>query len=267
MENGLLRSTGSERIKEYLLGRLNENHRADVELRLLNDDEFFDELQIIEDELVDDYLSGRLDRGDKRRFENHFLVAPERKARLQFGKVFNRYLELNEPSGDLVGTSSALVSSKRVSAGWFRPFTRPWVAATVSVAILLAALMTYWAVWRGRNNVDSTQRVVFVSLMPGAVRSAGAINRVDITPDVGLLQLGLGLAEVKFSRYSATILSEGQTVSVVEGLTPTSQEGRSYVVVALKPLAAGDYQVKLAGVSSTDHSEELDTYNFRVVAR
>ena len=86
-------ASAGEKTRDYLLGNLTDENRAEVEERLLKDDLFFEELLILENELVDDYFAGRLAEAEKLRFESHFLVAPERHAKFRFGRVFHKYLE------------------------------------------------------------------------------------------------------------------------------------------------------------------------------
>ena len=50
-----------DQIKRYLLGELDDGTRAQVEQKLLSDGEVFEELLVAEDEIIDDYASGRLD--------------------------------------------------------------------------------------------------------------------------------------------------------------------------------------------------------------
>jgi hypothetical protein len=264
MQTGL-ETPGSEKIREYLLGKLADEVRAEVELRLLDDKEFFDELLILEDELVDDYVAGRLRESDRTQFENHFLNAPERQARLRFGRVFNRYLELNDSAETDIDRASTVLPRSVNQDRWKpRLFQHRWAVVSVSVVLVFVAA-TYWLLSRGGTNLESGQKIVSLSLMPGAVRSGGTSQRIEITREVGSLQLELGLAAIDFSTYHAQVMSEGKTVNVLEGLKPISTEGRHYVVVSLDPLPSGDYQVRLSGVSSSGQLEALNTYNFRVV--
>lgn len=250
--------TASKKIREYLLGNLAAENRTELELRLLKEDDFFEELRIFEDELVDAYVAGRLTDSEKHKFESHFLAAPERQARFRFGKIFNRYLELH------ASTTPEFVKPDHRTYWLFR---RPWVAVSVSAAILFLTCATYWLILRRANNPDSRQRVVSMSLMPGAVRSGGATQRVEITSDVGSLQLELGLTTVDFSTYDAEILTEGEVVTVFPDLKPIAKDGQPYVVLSMSPPASGDYQVKLRGVSTSGQLELLNNYNFRVVRR
>src|SRR5690242_2863412 len=81
-----------ERLRRYLLGQLSDDVREEVEQDFLSREEVFQELLMLEDELIDEYLSGKLKATDRRAFEQHFLATQERNEKLKFGRAFNRYV-------------------------------------------------------------------------------------------------------------------------------------------------------------------------------
>ena len=68
----------------YLLGELPEEELQRFERRYLKDDDLFQELNEIEDELIDDYVSGALSAERRAAFEKHFLRSSERKQKVEF---------------------------------------------------------------------------------------------------------------------------------------------------------------------------------------
>lgn len=76
-------------IRDYLLGVLPEKQREEIEQRFFSDDDFHLEVEIVEEELFDDYLQNRLLEPERRLFETHFLASPLRRQRLQFARAFN----------------------------------------------------------------------------------------------------------------------------------------------------------------------------------
>lgn len=260
-----------EKLRQYLLGNLTDDIRTAVETRLLNDDQLFEELLISENELVDEYFTERLTEREKRQFETHFIVGPERRAKFRFGRIFNKYLESHESAHEASEAPQMLVSPSGGRAtqrhAWYWPFQRPLVTVSVSVAILLVACAAYW-LWSQRGgSSDAGLQVVSLSLMPGAVRSGGVTQKVEIGQDVGVLQLELGLASVDFSTYNAELLTEGKRVKVFDGLKPISKDGQHHIVLSLAPPGGGDYQIKLYGVSALGQLQLLNNYNFRVNRR
>jgi hypothetical protein len=86
-------------IRDYLLGRLN----SDLELVERIDEETFKgpelstNIDIIEDEIIEEYLEGSLDSEDTRAVERHFLRPPERQRKLKTARLFRRYFEAEVP--------------------------------------------------------------------------------------------------------------------------------------------------------------------------
>ena len=68
----------------YLLGELPEEELQRFERRYLKDDDLFQELNEIEDELIDDYVSGALSAERRAAFEKNFLRSSERRDKVEF---------------------------------------------------------------------------------------------------------------------------------------------------------------------------------------
>ena len=81
-----------ETLRRYLLGQLSDSAREEIEKELLDNDELFEELLMIESEITDDYLAGKLSEDERLPFEKLFLTTPERQQQLRFGRAFKRYL-------------------------------------------------------------------------------------------------------------------------------------------------------------------------------
>jgi len=67
-------------ICQYLLGKLEQEQQRRLEERLMTQDHLFEQVQVLEDELIDEYLKNALSPQDKEDFEKHFLSAPERRS-------------------------------------------------------------------------------------------------------------------------------------------------------------------------------------------
>src|ERR1700682_2490180 len=81
-----------ETIRLYLLGQAPLEDSSKVEERLLTDGEFYQELLIVEEELIDRYLSGELSESERESFEPHFLLPPERQQKLRFARSLKKYV-------------------------------------------------------------------------------------------------------------------------------------------------------------------------------
>jgi len=84
-------------LRQYLLGTLPESEWDPIERELLTNDDFAQTVEVVEDEIVDDYLDGTLSRADKRAVERHFLRSPEHHHKLQFARLLRSHLRKEKP--------------------------------------------------------------------------------------------------------------------------------------------------------------------------
>lgn len=79
--------------KHYMLGRLTDELRDQVEERLINDDDFVEKLSTAEDDLIDDYVFGTLSESERNSFEENFFINDERRRKLQIAQAVDLYLD------------------------------------------------------------------------------------------------------------------------------------------------------------------------------
>src|SRR5438874_5369775 len=125
-------------IKKYLLGQLAGADLAEIERRVLTDDEFYEEVQIMEDELVDEYVNSELSADERRLFEKNFLADPESRNKLRLGRALDRHLS---------------AQPLRVERKTSEPLLLPWTARLFSSPLRIAAFALIIAavalgVWR-----------------------------------------------------------------------------------------------------------------------
>ena len=75
-----------DRLISYLLGELSEGEQIELESVFFADESSFEHLLLIEDELINDYLSNELSEEESERFRTYFLSTPERKERVEFNR-------------------------------------------------------------------------------------------------------------------------------------------------------------------------------------
>lgn len=80
-------------IRKYLLGHIQvEDERRKIEERLMLDDDYFEEILMEEEELIQDYADGHLNADERRRFEKHFFISEERRQKIKFAMALRRYI-------------------------------------------------------------------------------------------------------------------------------------------------------------------------------
>jgi anti-sigma factor RsiW len=73
---------------EYLLGSLSEPEKSRLEAEFFVNDASFEELEIAEDELIDDYVREELSADERRKFRAKLMTSPRIVERVNFAKAF-----------------------------------------------------------------------------------------------------------------------------------------------------------------------------------
>ncbi len=247
-------------IRAYLLGLSQENEQPPIEERLLTDDKFYEELLIAEDELIDEYLAGKLSAPDQKHFEEHFLITTERQQKLRFGRALKMY------TADKGGVSVP-------SAHWWSPaksflsFANGFPALALGAGVLLLVLGVSWLAIKNSNPTPgSSGNIVTAVLIPGVSRADGETTRVSIPADTDTLQLKLRLAQGDYEKYNVEILGQGTKVWTGTDLRAEQLPEGKFLVLNLpaNTFKRDDYQVKLSGQLANGSVEDLASYSFRV---
>jgi anti-sigma-K factor RskA len=141
-------------IIEYLLGRLSESERERFERQYLMNEDLFNLLQEVEEELIDDYATGALTAEQRLSFEKYFLRSAGRREKLAFATALTEHalarqgrtlLAADKPAR--AATSRALPGSASSRHVRFRhspvPGWRQWVAIAAA-AVLAIAIGILW---------------------------------------------------------------------------------------------------------------------------
>ena len=246
----------NEAIKGYLLGSLDESRKTQLEQRLLNDAQLFEEVLIAEDELVDHYVAGRLSEADKARFESHFLVTPDRVRKIQFGRALHRYLELND--------TPAVRALKPVR----NPFWHVWRPFLAFSLLLIVAMASYW-MW-ARKDAAGPRKTQVITLAAGGIRSSGAsFPRETISKDTSIIELRLVVPDIRHRSYKADIHGETSDIKDLTSNQTLEQNGEKSVVFSVdsKRLPPDDYLMRLSGIDERGESEFIDSYTFGITKR
>jgi len=82
----------NEVIKQYLLNALSEADRAQFEMLYFEDDDLFQRLCEVEEELITDYVYERLTDSERRLFDEHYCVTPERRKRIEMARYWRKVI-------------------------------------------------------------------------------------------------------------------------------------------------------------------------------
>jgi hypothetical protein len=267
----------------YLFGRLSDQQTSELENEYVADENRFEEMLAVEDDLRDAYARGQLTSSDREAFEKRFLVLPQQRQKQEFAEVLHRYLLQVPPSLPVSRLESAWPFGIRLR-GW----PRVAVAAAVVVIFVILGLGGRWlersrqggqtvvtsprasappSSPTGSNESAETQIATFV-LTPGLVRGSEEVSRLLIPKGVNRIRLDLRFEGVGYSEYDAALkTAENKTVWSQNHIAYGRTAAGSRVMVDLPGdfLAAGDYVLILHARTSAGRFETVADYAFRVV--
>jgi uncharacterized coiled-coil protein SlyX len=120
-----------QQVRRYLLGNLPEQEQLALEQEYFCDDELFDRVWELENELVDSYVRGKLERDERKLFERNYLQSPVHRRRVAFSTAL-----LETVDAKLMEPRTAAAPSKR----WWADFPVSLRWATVAAVIVLSAI-------------------------------------------------------------------------------------------------------------------------------
>src|SRR5215471_10445892 len=131
-----------ELIVRYLLGEpVSESQQAEIERRLFADDEFLEEVQAIELQLMARYLRDDLSPRERELFDSHFLLSKERRQALEFVRGLSNAVH----SGERIQEAESRVASDN-SHFFARNFPRIAGLAGLSARQMRVAALGFAAV-------------------------------------------------------------------------------------------------------------------------
>jgi hypothetical protein len=123
--------------RNFLLGNVSDAEREAIEDSFLTDEESFAALEIVEDELIEDYLRGDLSGAERKLFEAAFLQTAARRERVSRMKML-----LDEASAR---KRAAVSPTEKTSFGEsLTAFFKKWQTAFAAFAFVLFAALVAW---------------------------------------------------------------------------------------------------------------------------
>ncbi len=130
----------------YLLGQLSEEEQRQVEREYFNDDDFYEHLEVVEDDLVDAYVRGRLSASEREYFEKYFLSFADRREKVEFAREWKSF----------VSDKSSAKPKEKAKPNWLSFFHNRLVLIPLAASLLLALGGAWLAVqlMRLNNEID-----------------------------------------------------------------------------------------------------------------
>ncbi|MBS1789320.1 MAG: tetratricopeptide repeat protein [Acidobacteria bacterium] len=128
-------------LRRYLLDELPEDVQQLIEERLLVDNDYLEQLLIVEEDLIEDYTANRLPPHQQAKYQKLFLASPEGRQKLQISQVLKTHL--NHFPSEIAPQPSLW---KRVQNTLTQILSMPVLKiATAAVLVLGLGLVSWWA--------------------------------------------------------------------------------------------------------------------------
>jgi hypothetical protein len=125
--------------RRFFLGDMAEHERDGFEANFIENQELFDRLSVVEDELIESYVRDTLAAGDRQKFEQNFLVSKRRRERVEFTRGLIGKLGQEKKASAVKKTETAAAAQNSVWRS-ITDFLRAPAFAFSAAAILLAVL-------------------------------------------------------------------------------------------------------------------------------
>jgi hypothetical protein len=243
-----------ERIRRYLLGQLTDGALREFEQELLVDEELFEELLVVEDELNDEYLLGELPHDERVQFEQHFLATPERQEKLRFARALNRYVTVASPQEASAGKFSP--------SSWSSRTVLYRAAAAFAVVILIAGMLWFF---RHRSSSPETFATLHLTISQSTRGEGIPGSKVKLPLSEDALKIVLRLTDQSptAARYRVELESDNGQKRSLEAI---AQDGQSVtVVIPAGELKRGLYSLKVFTVSADGGEQRINGNYFLTV--
>jgi hypothetical protein len=132
-------------MRRYLLGELPEAEQVALEERVFADEAHLEEVCAIENQLVDDYVRGRLTRRDHTQFETYYLSSPRHRERVDVAQMLLQAAD----------AAQAAAPSSAWLASWWVALRGPQFAWGLALANLLLFVGLGSWLWLERTRLQA----------------------------------------------------------------------------------------------------------------
>lgn len=248
-------------IRQWLLGLLPQQESYSLEELLITDAALYEELHIVEDELIDEYLGGTLTTNEREAFESYFINSPERQEQFRIANALKVYIDDSKQDAS---DSPPLESSVAPAESRWTPFRKAIAVVSMAAAVLLIVVLGWYLLLVGSPSPSNSLSVILTPAVQ--TRAGGPVQTVRVPLGTRYLHLQLKLARNDYQKYRVTVVnSDGNVVQANENLTPSTDTGGPAVqfYVSASQMPPGEYQLKLDGVADGKF-ESADGYRFVV---
>ena len=257
-----------DRLRQYLLGNLSLPDTEEIDLLVIEDEEFSAEIVLAESELIEDHLEGSLSDAESGLFKTNFLVSAARKEQLRETRLLTRYARTARVSEKEEITEPRSSFSLRKLISGFRPL----MVGVAMIAVVVAAGVV-WQIYFGSSatplekeyaemnrrdlsGAEELSKYSAISLSSGTFRDSGSAvkQNADTLTETTLFRLVPPAGAAGGSIFKAKVSRGGTLIFTLDGVrlyqNPNGPELRLLLPKSI--LQKGQYLIKIESSAGGD---------------
>jgi hypothetical protein len=268
-------------LREFLLGKVNDEEREQIESLFLTDAETREKVLAIEQDLIEDYFENSLTQEDKERFLILHAQTDEQRSKLRITKSIKDWAitEARTPQTAVVPVSlwSRLLIRLRLKPAFLVP-----IAVMIVIAFVFAIVWLNSQIEQRRHAAveqelaqlnspaslkEEPPQMIFLKLRPVAGRSIEPQTELKTRADLSVVELGLPwIREKRYATYQAEVRRVGDDESFTIPNLEAQNADRNLIRIRLYTdmLSRGHYQILLRGVTGDGTLSQTEEYTFSV---
>ncbi len=126
-------------IRQFLFGELPEQKRSEFEEQFIADADLFEQIKLVEDDLIEKYVRGWMNPAELSKFEQKYLTGEKRREKIEFSRTFINKVQILSSENETAKTAPGNISEMSFweKLGGF--FSTPRIALATAFTFLIAA--------------------------------------------------------------------------------------------------------------------------------
>ena len=266
-------------LREFLLGKLGDEQREQIESLFLTDSEMRESVLALEQDLIDDYLEDSLTPEDKKRFISRYAQTDEQRRKLRITKSIKDWAVR-----DAMAPQAAATTISVWSRFWTRLRLQPVFVVPIALMIVIAIVLAI--IWLNSeieqrkhlaveqelaqlNSPTSLREVpsqtIFLELKPVTVRGVEPQPELKLSADNRIVELRLPwIQKEHYSTYRAEVRRIGGESFTIPNLQAENDGQSIRIRLPAHFLHRGHYQINLSGISNDGSANPPEEYSFTV---
>lgn len=274
-------SLNEESLRQFLLGKVDDAEREEIERRSLIDPEFKELLLAAEQSLVDDYLEARLSADQWESFLLQYGTSYGQRRKLRIAKSIKEYAEAQPVTATIDATPKA-------RRQWFSFEARPKIVWRIAAVLIVALILTIWL--QSRWNQPDVQHLaierelaslndpanlrqtlpdmVSLSVPPLTLRKVESQPQITLRSEIRILELHLLQDQYNSHTKYRAVLQKGADSKSFNFPELQASDENSRVIRLRIPaslLSRGTYQIILSAIAADGSVSSVEEYNFTVI--